>query len=66
MEPEVLFIDKGSTQRYILQREEELFSLSMHGHLSYTEAYSLPVPLRRYHVEMLERHYEQVKKAQKN
>jgi hypothetical protein len=43
---------------------EEFFILKHHGGWSFFEAYNLPIRLRRWFVERLSKHFEEMKKAE--
>ncbi len=59
----------GLSDEYIESVYEELFLLKHHGGWSFTEAYNLPIMIRRWFLERLESHFkdqqEEIQKAKR-
>ena len=53
----------GLNDKYIENIYEQFFLLKYHGGWSFTEAYSLPVGLRKWFMERLQKQIEQENKA---
>ena len=56
----------GLTDRYMEAVYEQFFLLKHHGGWSMTEAYNLPIGLRRWFVERLQKQFEDEAKAIEN
>ena len=53
----------GLTDEYMQSVYEQFFFLKYHGGWSFTEAYNLPVVLRKWFIERLMKQFEEEKKA---
>ena len=53
----------GLTDKYMEAVYEQFFALKHHGGWSFMEAYNLPVGLRNWFMQRLQKHFEDEKKA---
>ena len=53
----------GLTPKYMESVYEQFFLLKHHGGWSFIEAYNLPIGLRNWFLERLQKHFEEEKKA---